>query len=153
VLVGDPSVLLLDEPTTGLDPTAARNLRDLVRELASQGRPVLFSTHNLAEAADLADSVLLLGHGALLGQGPVSEIVGNGDTHRLSVVGSGPIEAVSAARGWSTARVGRWWEIRLPAGIDSGQAVADLVAGGVSVREVHETENALEDIYAELSHD
>ncbi len=151
VLVSRPAVLLLDEPTTGLDPPAARSLRDLVRDLAAQGRPVLFSTHNLSEAADLADSVVLLGRGRVLGHGPVADIVHGTGPKRVSVVGEGPIAETSERCGWTVQQAGRWWHIQIRNGTQAADVVQRLVAAGVLVREVQETENAFEDLYAELS--
>jgi ABC-2 type transport system ATP-binding protein len=65
-LVGDPRVVFLDEPTTGLDPVAALAFRDLVRELAAEGRTVLLTTHDMAEAEAVCDRVSLLRDGRVL---------------------------------------------------------------------------------------
>jgi len=65
-LMGDPSLLVLDEPTNGLDPAGIRWLRDLLRELAGEGRTVLLSSHVLAEVAQTVDEVLILDGGRLL---------------------------------------------------------------------------------------
>jgi ABC-2 type transport system ATP-binding protein len=59
-LIHNPPVLLLDEPTSGLDPASARQMRNLILELRSQGHAVLVSTHNLAEAEELADRIAIL---------------------------------------------------------------------------------------------
>ena len=64
-LLGDPGVLVLDEPTNGLDPAGIRWLRDLVRGFAGEGRTVLFSSHVLAEVAQTVDEVLILDRGRL----------------------------------------------------------------------------------------
>lgn len=65
-LVGDPRVVLLDEPTTGMDPVAAREFRTLVGELRAEGRTVLLTTHDMAEAETLCDRVTLIDGGRLL---------------------------------------------------------------------------------------
>jgi ABC-2 type transport system ATP-binding protein len=65
-LVGDPRVVLLDEPTTGMDPVAAREFRTLVGELRAEGRTVLLTTHDMAEAEVLCDRVTLIDEGRLL---------------------------------------------------------------------------------------
>ena len=65
-LVGDPRVVLLDEPTTGMDPVAARDFRTLVTELRAEGRTVLLTTHDMAEAEALCDRVTLIDGGRLL---------------------------------------------------------------------------------------
>jgi ABC-2 type transport system ATP-binding protein len=74
-LLGDPRVLVLDEPANGLDPQGIRWLRDLLRALAREGRTVLVSSHVLAEVAQLADDVVIIARGRLLAQGTVDEIV------------------------------------------------------------------------------
>ena len=65
-LVGDARVLFLDEPTIGMDPMAARDFRQLVRELRAEGRTILLTTHDMAEAEALCDRVALIDHGRLL---------------------------------------------------------------------------------------
>jgi len=65
-LIGDPQVVLLDEPTTGMDPVAAREFRTLVGELRDDGRTVLLTTHDMAEAEAVCDRVTLIDNGRLL---------------------------------------------------------------------------------------
>ena len=65
-LVADARVLFLDEPTTGIDPLAARDFRELVAELQKEGRTILLTTHDMAEAEAVCDRVALIDHGRLL---------------------------------------------------------------------------------------
>jgi ABC-2 type transport system ATP-binding protein len=65
-LIAEPRVLLLDEPASGLDPLAARQLRDSVRALARQGRTILLATHDLAEAETVCDRVTMVNHGRIV---------------------------------------------------------------------------------------
>ncbi|MFI9842487.1 ABC transporter ATP-binding protein [Nonomuraea sp. NPDC051941] len=65
-LVSEPAVLILDEPTVGMDPVSARDFRTLVRELRTGGRTILMTTHDMAEAAALSDRVSLIDHGRLV---------------------------------------------------------------------------------------
>jgi len=76
----DPAVLILDEPTAGLDVLASRFLRDFVRAERDRGKAVLFSTHYLAEAELLCDRVGFLHHGRLLSQGRPAEVRGGAST-------------------------------------------------------------------------
>jgi ABC-2 type transport system ATP-binding protein len=78
-LLPDPEILILDEPTNGLDPEGVRWLRGLLRGFAAEGGTVLLSSHLLAEAAQTIDSVVILDHGRLVAQGPLDEITGGGD--------------------------------------------------------------------------
>ncbi|GGQ39437.1 ABC transporter ATP-binding protein [Couchioplanes azureus] len=76
-LLGDPKVLILDEPANGLDPEGIRWLRDLLKFLAAEGRTVLVSSHLLAEMQQLADDVVIIAAGRLVRQGPVDEVLGS----------------------------------------------------------------------------
>ncbi|MEZ0239810.1 MAG: ATP-binding cassette domain-containing protein [Chloroflexota bacterium] len=74
-LVNDPEVVFLDEPTTGLDPAARRQLWDIVRQLRSEGRSVLLTTHYMEEAEVLCDRLAIMDHGRILEMGTVGELV------------------------------------------------------------------------------
>jgi ABC-2 type transport system ATP-binding protein len=73
-LVGSPDLLVLDEPTAGLDTAARRAFWTAVRQLAEAGATVLFSTHYLEEADEVADRIVLLAHGRVVADGPTTEI-------------------------------------------------------------------------------
>jgi ABC-2 type transport system ATP-binding protein len=79
-LLGDPAVLILDEPANGLDPAGVRWLRDLLRTLASEGRTVVISSHVLADVAQTADEVLILDCGRLVAHRAVADIASLEDT-------------------------------------------------------------------------
>jgi ABC-2 type transport system ATP-binding protein len=74
-LLGDPDVLILDEPANGLDPAGVLWLRGFLRRLGEQGRTVLVSSHILAEVAQFADRAVVIDHGRLVSAGPVTELV------------------------------------------------------------------------------
>jgi ABC-2 type transport system ATP-binding protein len=74
-LLGDPEVLVADEPANGLDPQGIRWLRDFLRGLAAEGRTVLVSSHVLAEVSQTADDVVIINRGRLVLQGPMDEVV------------------------------------------------------------------------------
>jgi ABC-2 type transport system ATP-binding protein len=75
-LLGDPDVLLLDEPVNGLDPEGIRWVRELLRGLADEGRTVLVSSHLMSEMEDTADHLVVLGRGRLLADLPMEELLG-----------------------------------------------------------------------------
>jgi ABC-2 type transport system ATP-binding protein len=77
-LLGDPRVLVLDEPANGLDPQGIRWLRDFLRGMATEGRTVLVSSHVLAEVAQTVDDVVVIHRGRLVDQGPVSRLTAGG---------------------------------------------------------------------------
>jgi ABC-2 type transport system ATP-binding protein len=79
-LLGDPALLVLDEPANGLDPAGVRWLRTFLRNFARQGGTVLVSSHLLAEVAQTVDRVLIVDHGRLLADSPVEELGRRGQT-------------------------------------------------------------------------
>jgi ABC-2 type transport system ATP-binding protein len=74
-LIGDPQLLMLDEPTTGLDPQSRRQLWDIIRELREQGRTVLLTTHYMDEAERLCDRVAIVDQGKVIAQGTPGELI------------------------------------------------------------------------------
>lgn len=87
-MLGDPQVLILDEPANGLDPEGIHWMRELLQQLAAQGRTVLVSSHLLSEMQTLADDVVIIAAGRLLRQGPVEKVIAD-------VSGQQHVEAVS----------------------------------------------------------
>jgi ABC-2 type transport system ATP-binding protein len=77
-LLGDPKVLILDEPANGLDPIGIAWLRGFLRTLADEGKTILVSSHQLAEMQSTVDDVIILNHGMLMAQGSMKEIIGEG---------------------------------------------------------------------------
>ena len=74
-VVNDPDIVFLDEPTTGLDPQARRNLWDEIRLLKNEGKTVVLTTHYMEEAEALADYVYIIDHGKIIAKGTVEELV------------------------------------------------------------------------------
>jgi ABC-2 type transport system ATP-binding protein len=79
-LLGEPKVVVLDEPANGLDPDGIRWLRGLLRHLAEQGRTVLVSSHQLNEVEEVADRVVILNHGRLVRAGSIAELSAGTDS-------------------------------------------------------------------------
>jgi ABC-2 type transport system ATP-binding protein len=95
-LVGGPRLLLLDEPTTGLDPVSRREVWDAVRGLAASGTDILLTTHYLDEADELADHVVVIDHGRVIAAGTVGELkasIGR-DVIEVAVTAPAEIDAV-----------------------------------------------------------
>jgi ABC-2 type transport system ATP-binding protein len=82
-MLGDPGVLVLDEPLNGLDPDGIRWMRDLLRRLANDGRTVLISSHLLAEAAQTVDDVVVIAAGRLAAEGPMATLAASHHTDNL----------------------------------------------------------------------
>ncbi|TIC79883.1 ABC transporter ATP-binding protein [Nocardioides sp. GY 10113] len=96
-LLKEPELLILDEPTNGLDPAGIREIRDTIRTLAADGVTVLLSSHILAEVQQVCTSATIIGKGRLLASGAVEDLLGSTDRHR--VVTTDPVAAAAVLLG------------------------------------------------------
>ncbi|MEE1752712.1 ABC transporter ATP-binding protein [Streptomyces sp. SP18CS02] len=158
-LLGDPEVLLLDEPVNGLDPAGIRWFRTLVRALADEGRTVLVSSHLMAEMAIVADHVLVIGRGRVLADGPLAELVTTAGTAvRLLSPRLGELSGKLRAAGATVARTGPGGAFAsgteaVVTGLSCAQ-IGDLAAThGYPVHELTPERPALEDVYLRLTDD
>lgn len=151
VLLADPSVLFLDEPTSGLDPRSSKTLRRFLDELASDDRALVYATHNLYEAEQLADDVVLVRNGSVLTQGSIADLKAARERGGREVAfrtDSGP--EPFADLGLSVRQRDGEFLVELPADTQPGEVVADLVGRGVLVNGVREVDSSLEELYLEL---
>ena len=103
-LLGDPAVLVLDEPANGLDPAGIRWMRDLLREHAERGGTVLLSSHLLHEIEVIADDIVVIGQGRVVAQGTKEELLHDDRTHVRAADTAALADALARA-GWSVERV------------------------------------------------
>jgi ABC-2 type transport system ATP-binding protein len=97
-LVGDPELLFLDEPTTGLDPQSRRQLWDVIRSLQGRGRTVVVTTHYMDEAERLCDRVAVVDHGKVIALGSPRELIANlGGEHVVEFTADGDVPAAAVA--------------------------------------------------------
>ncbi len=112
-LVHDPRLLILDEPTAGVDPVGSAAMADLILKLKGQGKTVLITSHLLAQIEDICDRVAILDHGHLMLEGAVSDLVGQAGRQSLVLEALPPGE-LAELRAWLAAR-GRTLEAVQPA--------------------------------------
>jgi ABC-2 type transport system ATP-binding protein len=86
-MVGDPEVLMLDEPTAGVDPAGSREIRDLILELKERGKTVIFSSHLLEQVEDVADRVIILHRGKKLREGRLEDLLAKKSEWQIRVQG------------------------------------------------------------------
>ncbi|MEV8391105.1 MULTISPECIES: ABC transporter ATP-binding protein [unclassified Streptomyces] len=158
-LLGDPRVLLLDEPSNGLDPEGIAWLRRFLRELADEGRTVLVSSHVLSEVQQIVDDIVMIRRGRLVAAGPLREmarlspstvLVRSPDAEALKkVLLRGTPHGLAAARNVETGHDGA---LRVR-GLSTAQ-IADLAsAAGLRVHELLTEDTSLERLFFELTSD
>jgi ABC-2 type transport system ATP-binding protein len=150
-LLGDPDVLVLDEPVNGLDPEGIRWVRDLLRDLAAEGRTVMVSSHLMSEMEETADHLVVLGQGRLLADLPMADLLGR---HAAVRVRSPQASLLARALERAGARIdilddgALWIE-----GMDI-VGVGDVAfLSGLRVHELTEITESLEDAYLALTQD
>jgi ABC-2 type transport system ATP-binding protein len=154
-LLGKPRLLVLDEPTNGLDPNGIHGLRILLRKLATeQGLTIFFSSHLLSEVEELCDRVVVLHRGEVRAAGPLSELMNvKGFSYRIDV--SDVSRALDIVRSVDGARA-EMGTIKDSITVTSERDIARrinhaLVSAGVGVDQLVRTQRGLEDIYIELT--
>jgi len=151
-MLGDPAVLLLDEPLNGLDPAGIVWLRTVLRGLADEGRTVLISSHLMNEMARTADHVLVLGRGRLLADASVSELVDRAGHGHLRARTGQPEALIECLRGLAVVDVDDDGALRI-AGIDAQTVAARAMAAGVVLQELTFVPVSLEEAFLRLTED
>jgi ABC-2 type transport system ATP-binding protein len=150
-LIGDPHVLILDEPANGLDPEGIRWMRDLLKLLASQGRTILVSSHLLSEMELLADDVVIIAAGQLVQQGTVRQVVDSmAHGGRVRVRTPQAEELTTALKG--TAEVQATGDgVLLITGVEAAAVGAAALRAGVELHELVGERPDLEEVFLELT--
>ncbi len=148
-LLGDPSVLILDEPANGLDPAGIRWMRGLLKGYADRGGTVLLSSHLLNEVELIADEMILIGHGRIVAQGDKKSLMAmdKNVSTLVTSLGNERLSSVLTEQGFTVApageglRVGATTEQVGRAALDAGVVLTDLRSGAAG----------LEDLFLELT--
>ncbi|MET9085889.1 ABC transporter ATP-binding protein [Streptomyces sp. NPDC004237] len=150
-LLGDPEVVLLDEPANGLDPEGIVWIRRLLRRLAAEGRTVLVSSHLMNETASFADHLIVLGRGRLLADTPVRDFIHARvrPATRVRTTDDGRLDRLLTRHGYEARRgADGAWTVRHARVEDIGRVLADA---GVPVLELAQEEATLEQAYLDLT--
>ena len=153
--VNDPPVLVLDEPTAGLDPHGRRELHELIGSLRAAGRTVLLSTHDVAEAERLCDHVVIVDAGRTVAAGPPAELVAAAAASPAVVLRTDPplpVDAVRLPAVTAALMADEGWHLSTA---DVARCLADVsaaaVAAGVRVTDVSVRRPTLEDAFLHLT--
>lgn len=152
-LLGDPPVLMLDEPFNGLDPEGIVWMRGFLRMLADQGRAVLVSSHLMSELQDCAGHLVVVGRGTVVADTSVADLIAAASGDRVTLRTTARTEAMGVlARAGATVTVADRDTLTV-AGLPSELVVALLGEAGVSFAEVSAHRASLEEAYMELTRD
>lgn len=156
-LVHNPKVVLLDEPTVGIDPQARKNILDIIRDIAREGTTILFTTHHLEEAESLCDRIAIMDHGKVLETGSVEElaqVVGDGDIVTVSgpftaagfraALENEPISVLTAAENSGAVSL-------RPDGMNIVTLLQKLSEGGIGITDVSIQKPSLESVFLKLT--
>jgi len=153
-LLSDPELLILDEPTNGLDPAGIVEIRELLRELGRNGRTVIVSSHQLSEIEAVCDHLVVIRFGELIFSGPMADVMKRTREH-IDIASEHPadmgrLEAALVTGGWSVAPIDD--VLRVAAG---GARAADLnraaTAAGITLSALVVAQDSLEQIFLEMT--
>ncbi|WP_413966465.1 ABC transporter ATP-binding protein [Actinacidiphila polyblastidii] len=150
-LLGDPQVLILDEPVNGLDPEGIRWIRGLLRSLAAEGRTVLVSSHLMGELQDTADHLIVIGRGRLLADTEVDELLAAASDDRVELRTAHRAEAMAvlAAEGGTVSVLGP--DALTVTGLGAERIAAELASHAVPFAHLAPHRASLEEAYLDLT--
>lgn len=146
-LLGDPQVLLLDEPANGLDPEGIRWMRGLLREFAARGGTVLLSSHLLREVEATVDRLVVIGAGRVVAEGDLRDLLAGGGVVVRSTDGAALTAALRSAGLTTTSRA----DGAVQVDADAERVGRVLLAAGVVVTEMRSCDNGLEDWFLSVT--
>jgi ABC-2 type transport system ATP-binding protein len=152
-LLGDPQVLILDEPVNGLDPEGVLWVRQLTRYLASQGRTIFLSSHLMSEMAQTADHVIVLGRGRVLADAPIGQIIAGATRQSVTVRTPTAQLLVEAITGPDVTVVTAPDGSLAVSGLTSAQIGEAAARVGAVLHELVPVTASLEEAYLELTQD
>lgn len=153
-LVHRPPVLVLDEPTAGVDVELRRQLWDYVQELNRQGVTVLLTTHYLEEAEELCDHIAIINHGRVVAHDDKKKLLRRLDAKTVTVTLASPLDALPAGLEKFSAELTAPDTLRIhypPSRIHMGEILEALQAAGLEIRDLATEETDLEDIFLQLT--
>ncbi|GAA1356776.1 ABC transporter ATP-binding protein [Streptomyces beijiangensis] len=150
-LLGDPQVLILDEPVNGLDPEGIQWIRGFLKSLAAEGRTVLISSHLMGELQDTAEHLLVIGRGRLLADTDVGELLATTSGNRITLRTARLPEAMTVlAREGATVSANAPGTLTV-AGLPGERVVSLLTEAGIPFSEISAHRASLEEAYLELT--
>jgi ABC-2 type transport system ATP-binding protein len=152
-LLGDPPVLMLDEPFNGLDPEGIVWMRGFLRALAAEGRAVLVSSHLMSQLEDTATHLVVIGRGRIVADTSVADLISSASAGRVRLRTTARMEAATALTNAGATVAVTGPDMLTVSGLDSESVVALLGENAVAFSEVSAHQATLEEAYMELTRD
>lgn len=152
-LLGDPAVLILDEPVNGLDPDGVRWIRELLKSLAAEGRTVFLSSHLMSELSQTADHLIVIGQGRLLADTTVDEFVDGRGGGKVRVVSPDAAALAERLQGPGIAITSPRSGVLEIQGTEAAFVGTTAAAHGIVLHELQTMRASLEDVFMELTAD
>jgi len=152
-LLGDPPVLMMDEPFNGMDPEGIAWMRGFLRGLAREGRAVLVSSHLMSELQDTADHLVVVGRGKVIADRPVADLIAAASGDRVELRTSAMTEALTVLANAGAEVAATAPDVLTVTGLSSERVVAILTARRVPFSQVSAHRATLEEAYMELTRD
>ena len=153
-LLNNPDLLILDEPANGLDPAGIVEMRDLLRDLAAQGKTVFISSHVLSEVQQICTRVAIINHGKLIRVAPVHDLLQSSGEYEVTVDAPAELVALLRRQPWAQQARAEDGLVITPAPDGRGRSLIKfLVDSGLAPDAVSERQKDLEDIFLSLTED
>ncbi len=152
-LLGDPRMVMLDEPVNGLDPDGVLWIRNLLRQLAEEGRTVFLSSHLMTEMELIADQLIIIGRGRILADTPMNEFIAASSANRVRVVSPGAAELKSRLESRATQTELLDSEQLVISGLSSAEIGQEAFTAGIVLHELTPLTASLEEAFMELTRD
>ena len=153
-LLGNPKLLILDEPTNGLDPRGRREIHDILIDRSTSGVGILLCTHLLEDVDRLCHRVGIIAEGRTIAEGAVADLIRNEKKlprYRLRLAGEPPSSQDASPQVAIVAHEGEWWIVDLSAGVLADAAWRELMFRGWPIMEIRREGGGLEDLYLTLT--
>jgi ABC-2 type transport system ATP-binding protein len=150
-MLGDPPILMLDEPFNGLDPEGIVWMRGFLRSLAAQGRAVLVSSHLMSELQDTADHLVVVGRGKVIADTGAAELIAAASADRVTIRTQARPDAMTVLTHASATVAATDRDALTVAGLSAARVVALLTAAGIGFSEVSAHRATLEEAYMEMT--
>jgi len=153
-MIHRPQLLILDEPTAGVDVELRHGLWDFVREINRQGTTILLTTHYLEEAEEMCDRIAIMNHGDLIALEETHELVRRLSNRQLRLWLVEPLAAVPAGLENCQPQLkadGRMLLLNLPAKVDVGSILSQLCSQQLQIRDIETDQSSLEEVFIQLT--